>query len=175
MAFLSGDSYAYASDKSAGLLTNQREILTGIRSFMVETYITGDTAQAGLTEESLTSAVESRLRNAGIRVLAENEFSPPSTDDPDYEIWCENWPMCFLAIRVDISSNNLVPLCAIATEIEVRQIIEIPRRIDNILAIATIWENSGADICGGATLQDSTMNRVKAYTDYFIIEYLAAN
>jgi hypothetical protein len=140
----------------------QRPTLRGLQGVEVAVERMAPEAERdGLTRSQVQTDVELRLRQAGIRVLSDEERR--TTPGRPY-----------LYIRVSTSKRSVGGLHAYSTDVELKQDAWLVRDQDTKAYGATTWQVAGVGSVGGPRIRE-VREDVLDYVDEFINAYLAVN
>ncbi len=152
---------ALVSPAAAQDTKSERATLAGLTGvYVLVEAMTPDAERDGLARSTLQTDVELKLRQAGIRVLSENEF----TEVP-------RSPMLYL--RVSTFRRSELSVSAFHIKLEVAQVVRLVRDPTITLPAAT-WEINRLGLVGSDKLSKVREN-VRDAVDQFINAYLAAN
>lgn len=136
---------------------SQRTNLVGLSG--VEVQVLGVDADLGpISKETVRTAVEARLRQAGIRVIERNKTE-----------------FVYLYINLTATPDEEHSFVAFATSLDLYEVVKLERDPSRVLPVfAATWNHSIVGIAGNRRL-DVVMGSVRAVTDEFVNDYLAAN
>jgi hypothetical protein len=137
----------------------ERESLKGLRGVAVVVLAAPEAEQGGLSQATLQTDVELKLRQAGIRVLTSTERpSAPGAPILVVTLGTTRSPAGFYAYAVTVGLAQHVYLA----------------RDPTMGAWATTWTTGGVGYTGQAHV-DTIRNTVRDYVDRFLNAYLAVN
>jgi len=141
---------------------DDKEILQGLEGVFVRVEITNpEIEKYGLTEQGLQTDTELQLRQYGIKVVTDEEFS--STP---------GMPLLYIGAKVHIPEEGPVAVAAIRVELwETVLLLREPKRI---CIGARTWNRGGVFSAGLLRIKD-LRESVKDFVNEFINDYLAAN
>ena len=143
----------------------EREVLRGVRSvYVLIEDLSEDAMDAGLTQGTLQTDVEVKLRTAGITVAS------------DENRWlAENIPNITLYVNANIMKAAYTPNYAVNISVEVWDLVILYRDGNPYFTTATIWSGAGLGLYGENWVRDDSRQKIKDYVDEFINDYLAEN
>ncbi len=152
---------ALVSPAVAQDLKSDRATLVGLTGVGVVVENVDPTAEKdGLARSTLQNDVELKLRQAGIRVLSENEL-----------ISAPGFPTLYLQVTAIRHEMGLYAYCI---KLEVQQVVRLLRD-PSITSAATTWEARGEIGVVGKQNLSTVREYVRDQVDQFINAYLAAN
>jgi hypothetical protein len=138
-----------------------RATLAGLRGVNLQIApMNADAEQDGLTPADLRAEVESRLREAGIRVFTQAELLSEAPGMP--------------FLHLDVSTLRLDAFYAYAIRLELWQAVRLTRD-PTIQCLAVTWSTTGVLGTVRATSLSDARDAVRPVVDEFVSDYLAAN
>ena len=138
-----------------------RETLSGLQGvYVLVEHISPEAEKYGFNRKQLTTDVELRLRQYGIKVLSQKESYKVSGSP-------------YLYINVNPIIDEKIGIAAVSYSVNLHEEVLL-RRNPSIITTSTTWNESGTLILGLKRL-DEVRDSVRNLVDEFINDYLAAN
>ena len=130
---------------------------------MVVEYLHPAAEPFGPTKDILTTDIEGRLRQAGIRVFSHAEAISSVMFLPRFYVFVGTVP----------GNRPLTNLYILGLRAELHQRLLSP--ITKQMVSSITWQNEGTGYAGGDHLSEDVRRSVAVFTDAFVIDFLAAN
>ena len=149
-----------------------RDTLAGLEAVTVSVRdLVPEAAKYGLTRQAFQTDTELRLRQHGVKVLTEQEFSKRQS------AWARDkhrrTDAAVLYINVEPLIDEEAGGAAVGVRVQLQQWASLPREPKILYSRATTWEQEAVMLCGFRRI-DEVRDQVRDLVDEFINDYLGA-
>jgi hypothetical protein len=163
-----------AVERAAGLryAPTDRDTLIGLQAVTVLVRdLAAEAAKYGLTRRALQTDTETRLRQYGVKVLTEQEFSERQS------AWVRDkhsrTDAAVLYVNVEPLIDEEAGGAAVGVRVQLQQWASLPREPKILYSRATTWEEQAVMLCGFRRINE-VRDQVRDLVDEFINDYLVA-